>query len=69
MVFVSQIRLFYNGQNVSNPADRNLINSIPKKTRNVEVFVKRSAISYAIYYIWLLLSLVEYIIKFYYYSY
>lgn len=37
MVFVSQIRLFYNGQNVSNPADRNLINSIPKKTINVEV--------------------------------
>lgn len=51
MVFVSQTRLFYNGQNVSNPADRNLINSIPKKTINVEVFVKRSAISYAIYYI------------------
>lgn len=69
MVFVSQTRLFYNGQNVSNPANRNLINSIPKKTINVEVFVKRSAISYAIYYIWSLLSLVEYIIKFYYYSY
>lgn len=51
MLFVSQIRLFYNGQNVSNPADRNLINSIPKKTINVEVFVKRSAISYTIYYI------------------
>lgn len=51
MVFVSQTRLFYNGQNVSNPANRNLINSIPKKTINVEVFVKRSAISYAIYYI------------------
>lgn len=49
MLFVSQIRLFYDGQNVSNPADRNLINSIPKKTINVEVFVKRSAISYAIY--------------------
>lgn len=51
MVFVSQTRLFYNGQNVSNPANRNLINSIPKKTINVEVFVKKSAISYAIYYI------------------